>query len=208
MKKLIKIGKKVFPLNRSLTGKDNLKTLRIFKTFYPKLKIKHFTSGKKVYDWKIPYEWNIKDAYIKDKFKKKIIDFKNNNLHVISYSDKVKKFLKKSDLLKKIYTNKKYKNAIPYVTSYYKKNWGFCITENQRKFIQKNYKDNDIFKVVIKSNFKKSGKMYYGEIFIPGKVKDEILISTYICHPSMANNELSGPLVSLNLAKYFAKKKK
>ena len=121
MKKLVKIGKKVFPLNRSLTGKDNLKTLRIFKSVCPKLKIKHFTSGKKVYDWKIPYEWSIEDAYIKDKFKK-IIDFKNNNLHVISYSDKVQKYLKKSDLLKKIYTNKKYKNAIPYVTSYYKRN--------------------------------------------------------------------------------------
>ncbi len=207
MKELVKIGKKVFPLNRSLTGKDNLKTLRIFKNFCSRLKIRHFSSGKKVYDWKIPYEWSIKDAYIKDRFKKKIIDFKNNNLHVISYSGKVQKYLKKSDLLKKIYTNKKNKNAIPYVTSYYKKNWGFCITENQREVIKKNYKKNDIFKVVIKSNFKKKGKMYYGEIFIPGKVKDEILISTYICHPSMANNELSGPLVSLSLAKYFAKKK-
>ena len=199
MRDLVKIGKKVFPLNRSLTGKDNLKTLRIFKNFCSRLKIRHFSSGKKVYDWKIPYEWSINDAYIKDKFKKKIIDFKNNNLHVISYSDKVQKYLKKSDLLKKIYTNKKNKNAIPYVTSYYKKNWGFCTTENQRELIKQKYKKNDIFKVVIKSNFKKKGKMYYGEIFIPGKLKDEILISTYICHPSMANNELSGPLVSLNL---------
>ena len=204
---MIKIGKKVFPLNRSLTGKDNLKTLKEFKKFFFKLKIKSFRSGAEVYDWKIPDEWNVKEAYVEDRFQKKIIDIKNNSLHLVSYSKNKKKVLTKLRLMKNIYTNKKLKNAIPYVTSYYKKNWGFCITENQKKIINNNYKDKDLFKIVINSSFKKNGKMHYGEIFIPGKTQDEILISTYICHPSMANNELSGPLVSLALAKYFKKKK-
>ena len=207
MNRLIKIGKKIFPLNRSLTGNDNLKTLTILKTEVPKLKIKYFPCNKKVYDWRIPDEWNLKKAYIKDKFNKKIIDIKKNNLHVVSYSTKINKNITLKKLLKKIYSNKKIKNAIPYVTSYYHKNWGFCLSEDQKKKIIKKYKKNDLFKVVIDSNFKKKGKMHYGEIFIPGKNKEEILITTYICHPSMANNELSGPLVSLALAKFFMKKK-
>lgn len=206
MNDLIKIGKKIFHLNRSLTGKDNLKTLKIFKNYLPILKIKFFKPGKKVYDWTIPNEWNVKEAYIKDKSGTKIVNFDNNCLHLMSYSRKINKRINKINLLKKLYTNKRLKNAIPYVTSYYKKNWGFCITENQKQKIKKKYKDNDTFKIVIDTSFKRNGRMHYGEIFIPGKTKKEILISTYICHPSMANNELSGPLVSLALAKYFSRR--
>ena len=109
-------------------------------------------------------------------------------------------------LLKKIYSLPKQPNAIPYVTSYYKKNWGFCISEKQLNLIRKTYNKEDKFNVVIKSNFKKNGFLHYGEALIKGKSKQEILISTYICHPSMANNELSGPIVSEGINELFYEK--
>lgn len=207
MLNLIKFGKKLIKINRSITGSGNLKTLKLIQKKLPELKIKYFNSNSRVYDWKIPNEWNISEAFIKDKFGKKIIDFKNNNLHVVSYSTKVDKKLNKVSLLKKIFTNKTLKDAIPYVTSYYKKNWGFCLSENQKQTILLKYQTKDKFHVIINSKFKKRGKMYYGELFIPGKSKKEILISTYICHPGMANNELSGPLVSIALIKKYLKNK-
>jgi len=211
MKDMIKLGKKLFPICRSLTGNGNLRTLKIIKSKIPNLKIKKIRSGTKVYDWKIPSEWNINDAYIKDKFGKKIIDFKVNNLHLVNYSIPVKKkIITKSKLYKRLYCIKELPSAIPYVTSYYKKYWGFCLTYNQKKIIDKTYKNNDVFEVCINSTFKDNGVMHYGELILPGKNKDdkeEILISTYICHPSMANNELSGPLVTTALAKEFLNKK-
>ena len=96
--------------------------------------------------------------------------------------------------------------AIPYVTSYYRKNWGFCVSEIQKNNLKKNYNKDDYFKIFINSKFKKNGFLKYGELFIPGKSSQEILISTYICHPSMANNELSGPIVSMGLISHFRKK--
>ena len=153
----------------------------------------------------MPPEWNISKAYILDKNKKKILDFKKNNLHIVGYSTPVNKFFSKRELFKRLHSLPNQANAIPYVTSYYKKYWGFCLTESQKKEIKKKYYDSDKFKVVIKSQFNKRGNLNYGELVIPGKSKQEILISTYICHPSMANNELSGPIVSMTLAQYFLK---
>ena len=138
---------------------------------------------------------------------KKIIDIKNNNLHLISYSIPIKRTLNKQEILKHLHSIKKKPSAIPYITSYYKKYWGFCITEKYKKKFKKIYKSKDKFKVVIDSNFNSNGNLNYGELVLKGKSKKEILISTYICHPSMANNELSGPIVSMALIKYFKKKK-
>ena len=132
-KKYINLGKKLFPINRSLSGDGNLKTLKIIKSQIPYIKIKSFPSRKKVFDWIIPDEWNVKNAFVKDKYGKKIIDFKKNNLHLIGYSSPIKKRIDKNDLMKKIYSLKKLPNAIPYITSYYNKYWGFCITNNQKK---------------------------------------------------------------------------
>ncbi len=209
MKNLIQFGKKIFPICRSITGNGTLKTLKeIKKKYLVDLKIKKIPSKKKVFDWQIPEEWNIDDAYIEDKNFKKIIDFKNSNLHVVNYSIPQNKRISKKELIKKLYYVKDFPNAIPYVTSYYKKNWGFCVTKNQYDYLQKNYKDSDTFNICISSNFNKKGNLHYGELLIPGKSKKEILISTYVCHPSMANNELSGPLLSIALAKYFKNRKK
>ena len=198
----------LFPICRSITGDGVRQTLKIIKKSFPKLKIHKINSGKKVFDWTIPEEWNVKEAYILDRNNNKIIDFKNNNLHLVSYSVPVNRKLSKKELLKHLHSIPSKKNAIPYLTSYYKKYWGFCLTHNQKKKIIKNYKNNDKFKVIIKSNFKKKGHLNYGEIILKGKSRQEILISTYICHPSMANNELSGSIVSMALVNYFRKIKK
>ena len=126
-KKIYSLAKVLFPINRSLTGSGNRKTLKILKSINKNLKILEFRSGQKVYDWKIPDEWNVKDAYVKDK-RTKIIDFKKNNLHLVGYSAPIKKFVTRKELFEHLHTHKKYKNAIPYITSYYKKYWGFCIS--------------------------------------------------------------------------------
>ena len=209
MQNLINFGKKLFPICRSITGKGTLKTLKEIKTKYlNNLKIKKIPCGKKVFDWKIPNEWNIDEAYVVDKNSKKIIDFKINNLHILNYSTSQNKKIKKKDLLAKLFYLENYTDAIPYVTSYYKKNWGFCVTKKQYDQIDKEYRNSDTFRVKILSSFKKNGNLHYGELLIPGKSKKEILLSTYVCHPSMANNELSGPLLSIAIAKYFKNKKK
>lgn len=199
------LGKKLFPINRSITGKGTLKSLKLISKNFKKFKIKKIQSGKKVFDWKIPPEWNVEEAYILDKNNQKIIDFKSNNLHLVGYSKNTKLILTKNKLLKKLHSLKKKPNAIPYITSYYKKYWGFCVSENFKKEIQRKYKPKDKFKICINSKFNKNGFLNYGEYLLKGKVDKEILISTYICHPSMANNELSGPIVSMSLISYFSK---
>lgn len=202
------IGKeRLYPLCRSLTGPGTKKTLQIIKENFKELKILSDPSGKKVFDWIIPPEWRIKDAFILDKHKKKIIDFKKNNLHVVNYSIPVKKYLKKKEILKKIHSIPHKPDAIPYITTYYRRDWGFCISEEFKKNFIKNYNFKDKFFVNINSKLNKKGKLHYGELVIKGKSTQEILISTYICHPSMANNELSGPIVSMCLIDHFRRKK-
>ena len=194
--KIMKWANDLFPICRSLTGEGNRKTLRYIKKINRNFKIKNFKSGEKFYDWKIPLEWKIKNAYIKDKLGLKIIDFKKNNLYVLNYSTPIKKRLNFLRLKKNIFTLKKSPSLIPYVTSYYKRRWGFCM--EYKKF--KNFRNNQKFDVLIDSKHFK-GKMDYAELVIKGKSKKTILICSYICHPSLANNELSGPLVLTALSK-------
>ena len=208
IKKYYKIAKtKLFPITRSLTGNGVKKTLNIIQKEFPKLKIKKFKSGTKVFDWNIPEEWNVTDAYVIDKYNNRIIDFKKNILHLVGYSIPIKKNITKKELFKNLYFLKNQPKAIPYITSYYKRRWGFCISYNEYKILDKRYSLNDKFKIVINSNLNKKGDLNYGELILKGKSKKEILISTYICHPSMANNELSGPIVSMGLINYFKNKK-
>ena len=208
---IYKLGIKLFPICRSITGNGVRQTLAIIKKQLPKLKITEVKSGTKVFDWTIPPEWNIKDAFVKDQIGKKIIDFKKNNLHIVNYSIPIKRKINKKELFEHLHTSKKLKNAIPYVTSYYRKYWGFCITYNEKRKLEKKFKKlsnkKNYFQIEINSSINKKGSLTYGEFFVPGRSKKEILISTYICHPSMANNELSGPLVATALAKKFSKEK-
>ena len=196
-KKIHNLAKKLWPINRSITGEGNRLTLKILRNVCPDLRIKEIKSGTKVFDWKIPNEWQIKEAWIKNSSGKKIIDFKNNNLHVVSYSTAINKTISLKELKKNLYSLPNLPNAIPYVTSYYSRRWGFCVTNNLKKKLKNGY-----YKVFINSKHFK-GSLSFGELIIPGITKKEILISTYICHPSMANNELSGPVLAIYIAKWI-----
>ena len=190
----------LWPLNRSLTGNDTRKTHKILSQIV-KLKTTEVKSGTRVNDWTIPLEWNVKDAYITNLKNEKIIDFKKNNLHLIGYSVPFKGYISKKKLIKKLIFLKNIPNAIPYSTSYYKKNWGFCLSYNQLKRL----KDKKFY-VKVDTKLSK-GSMTISEIYLPGKIKKEILIHTYTCHPSMAINELSGPILTALLAKEIFKSK-
>ena len=158
--KFYNIGKKLFPLNRSITGRGTLESLRIISKNFKNFRIKSIRSGKKVFDWTVPPEWNVKEAFILDKNGEKIVDFKKNNLHLVGYSSNVNLSLSKNELLKRLHSLKRYPNAIPYMTSYYKKYWGFCVSENFKKKISKNYNTSDKFKVFINSRFNKKGFLW------------------------------------------------
>ncbi len=194
-KQIYKFAEELWPLDRSITGNGLRETLRKIKNKIPPLKIKKIASGTKVFDWKVPKEWLVKEAYIICPDGKKICDFKENNLHLVGYSYPINQKINLNKLKKHLHSLPDQPNAIPYVTSYYKKNWGFCISHNQKKkLIKGNYQ------VVINSKIF-NGYMNYGELILKGKSKKEVLFSTYVCHPSMANNELSGPTVMTYISK-------
>lgn len=195
-------AKGLFPLNRSLTGDGVRETLNYIRKIIPSLELKRVKSGTTVFDWTVPKEWKVKDAYIIKPDGTKIANFKENNLHLVGYSASVNKELSLAELLEHIHTREDIPNAIPYVTSYYDRVWGFCITELEKRKLE-----DGIYKVLIDTEFM-DGNLDYAELTIPGNTKKQILISTYICHPSMANNELSGPVVTTMLAKWLLKKKK
>jgi len=188
-KQLKKIFQKLFKIPRSITGRGFEKSLKILGEVAD-IKIIKIKSGTKVLDWTIPDVWNIEDAYLIDSSGKKLIDFKENNLHVVNYSIPVNKKLKFSELQKHLYYIKKLPNAIPYITSYYYRTWGLCLAYNKFKKLNK----RETYRVVIDSTLTK-GDLIYSDVKIKGKSNKEILIYTYLCHPQMANNELSGPLV-------------
>ena len=197
-KESYQLCKDLFPICRSITGNGVRKTLEIIRKYLPDLKTFEVPTGTKAYDWTVPKEWNITDAYIIGPDGNKIVDFKESNLHVVGYSVPVDKTIPLVELQKHLYSIPEQPDAIPYVTSYYQERWGFCISEKQRaKLKPGNYH------VYINSSLK-AGRLTYGELIIKGKTNKEILISTYICHPSMANNELSGPAVTTYLAKWIA----
>jgi aminopeptidase-like protein len=190
----------LFPIYRTITGLGIKKTLEYFEKINPELKRIKFKSGTKVFDWQIPNEWRIEGAFIQHvKSGKKFAEFKKNNLHVVGYSTPMNKIMDKKKLMKYLHTSKKRKNAIPYVTSYYKKNWGFCISENQIKKLP-----SGKYKVYINSNLHK-GHLDISHALLKGKSKKEILFTSYCCHPSMANNELSGPVLMNGIMKYLKK---
>jgi aminopeptidase-like protein len=194
---MYELAKTLWPINRSITGEGVRKTLKLIKNQIPILKIHEVASGTKVFDWEVPLEWSINEAYILDSSGNKILDFKDNNLHVVSYSVPVDKVISLSELQKHLYSLPNQENAIPYVTSYYKKRWGFCMSESQRKKLKKGS-----YKVFIDSKFFE-GSLTYAELLIPGLSKEEIFFSSYVCHPSMANNELSGPVVLTQIIKWL-----
>ena len=194
--------KRLFPISRSITGFGNRKTLEILQEIIP-LKILEYSSGQKIYDWVIPKEWNVQDAWIKNSNGEKIVDFQKNNLHVISYSIPLHENLSFHELKSRLHYREDLPKAIPYRTTYYKEDWGFCVSFDD---FQKFFKPQEDYEVYIDSTLS-HGSLSIGELLISGKSTKEFLISTYICHPSIANDNLSGTIMTAFLAKELLQKR-
>ena len=189
---------RLFPICRSILGQGYRDSLEILKEYIP-FKEEEYMSGTKVLNWTVPQEWVIREAWIKDEAGNVVVDFKDNNLHVVNYSDKIDGVFSLGELKKHIYTTDVDENAIPYVISYYKKRWGFCMSQKQLEQL----KDGN-YHAYIDSEFI-DGKLVVGETVLKGQSNKEILLTSYLCHPSMANNELSGPLVLAMLYQRISK---
>ena len=196
-KSMMEFISRVWSFNRSITGTGTSKTLLEIKRELPNLQIRKIKSGTVCWDWEIPKVWKVDAAYILDSGGNEIVNLIDNNLHLTSYSMAFEGYIGLEELKKHLNTLPKYPDAIPYVTSYYQNSWSFNLTHNQFNTLK-----NDLYYVKIESSFE-DGFLEYGELYIEGKSKKEIVFSTYICHPSMANNELSGPAVAIELAKYI-----
>ncbi|MDC1051142.1 DUF4910 domain-containing protein [bacterium] len=196
-RQLYKDAVSIFPWNRSITGVGVEQTHHWISSRVEGFVSHTFKSGEAVFDWVIPNEWNVKEAWIKDSEGNIVVDFNENNLHLLNYSEPVDKILSNEEMDDHLYSLPEMPDAIPYVTSYYKKRWGFCMSHNQRLSLQEGY-----YHAYINSSLQ-PGELKLGEIKVPGQSKEEILISTYTCHPSMANNEVSGIVVATMIARWL-----
>ena len=191
------LATRLFPIGRSLTGAGVRESLEIIREYIPELQIKSIPSNTTVFDWTIPQEWEITEGYIEDEQGNHIIDYKDNNLCVVGYSISTDQVVELDELLQYVSVEENQPDVIPYVTSYYKPRFGFCMSKNLRDSLKPGK-----YHMVIKSRHF-NGVLNYAELLLPGKSSKEVLLSTYICHPSMANNELSGPVLATALVKWL-----
>jgi aminopeptidase-like protein len=188
----------LYPLCRSITGDGLRETLKRIKQRIP-LEIAEVPSGTRVFDWTVPREWNIRDAYIKDEGGRRIVDFKMSNLHVVNYSAPVKATMTLADLKPHLHSLPEHPDWIPYRTSYYAENWGFCVTQRQLEAMW-----DGMYEVCIDSSLQ-DGSMSYGEYFIKGREDSEFLLSCHVCHPSLCNDNLSGIALTTFIAEQLSR---
>ena len=188
----------LYPICRSITGDGVRRTLKMIQSIIP-LEVKEVPTGTQVFDWKIPKEWNIEDAWIKNSKGDKIVDFKKSNLHVLNYSSPVEKRVTLKELKEHLFSIPEHPDWIPYRTSYYQENWGFCVSHNQLGELK-----DELFDVYIGSSLS-DGYLTFGEFYLRGESSDEVLISTHICHPSLCNDNLSGIVLSAILGRHLSK---
>jgi len=192
---MLRLMTELYPICRSITGDGLRDTLRLLQQEIP-LEMREVPSGTPVFDWTVPKEWNIRDAYVKNAKDERVIDFKESNLHVVNYSVPLTpQRIKFAELREHLFTLPKHPDWIPYRTSYYKESWGFCLSEKQLAEM----KDEE-YEVCIDSTLA-DGHLTYGEYYLPGEMQDEILISCHACHPSLCNDNLSGIALAVSLAK-------
>jgi aminopeptidase-like protein len=190
---LMDLVRELHPICRSLTGDGVRQTLEILQRWAP-LEVHEVPSGTRVFDWTIPDEWNIRDAWIGDLSGRRVVDFRRSNLHVVGYSQPVRRLISRRELLAHIHSLPDHPDWIPYRTSYYERSWGFCATQRQvDSLVEPEYE------VCIDARLE-PGSLSYGELFLPGTSDEEILVSTHICHPSLCNDNLSGIAVAALLA--------
>ncbi len=187
----------LWPICRSITGDGVRQTLAILQQSLPQLEINEIPTGTRCFDWTVPNEWTIRDAYVLDPDGNKAIDFQQSNLHLVNYSMPVDLELELDELQPYLHSLPEQPDAIPYITSYYRESWGFCLTQRARERLRPGK-----YRIVIDSELK-PGSLSYAELLLPGESEREVFISTYVCHPSMANNELSGPIVTSFLAQWL-----
>ena len=195
---MMPLMRRLWPICRSIAGPGVRESLDVLGE---ELELQRCStpSGQDVFDWTAPPEWRIHEAYVEDETGDRIIDFGVNNLHIIQYSEPVDIKLDLDELQKHLYSIPDIPDAIPYITSYYKRRWGFCLTERQRQALQPGR-----YRCVIKSEFRGDGQVDFAQFICGGASTETILFSTYLCHPSMANNELSGPVVQTRLMQVLA----
>ena len=188
----------LFPVCRRLTGNGTRQTLAYLRDIVPEMTLHEVRSGTAAFDWIVPDEWNIAGGYIENEAGERVVDFADSNLHVVGYSQPVDGIFTLEELDPHLHSLPDRPDTVPYITSYYARNWGFCLTHNTRETMKAGR-----YRCVIDSTLG-PGSLTYGEIFLPGTSSSEIFLSTYVCHPSMANNELSGPIVTIALARWLA----
>lgn len=194
---------RLYPICRSITGNGLRQSLAILREYLP-LEVHEVPSGTQVFDWTIPREWNIRDAYIKNEAGERVVDFRKLNLHVLNYSIPVAGTFTFEALKPHLFTEPEKPALVPYRTSYYQENWGFCLSQQQYDELATDPLAK--YEVLIDSSLE-AGHLTYGEYYLPGQCEEEVLISTHICHPSLCNDNLSGMAVVTALASYVSRLK-
>jgi aminopeptidase-like protein len=189
----------LYPICRSITGNGFRETLNAVRRHIP-LELHEVPSGTKVFDWTVPREWNIRDAYVKNGKGERVIDFQKLNLHVLNYSVPVNAKMSLADLKPHLFSLPDHPDWVPYRTSYYAERWGFCVSHNQLLALK-----DEVYDVCIDSTLA-DGQLTYGELFVPGQSSDEILVTCHACHPSLANDNLSGVALTTFLAKQISQR--